>query len=105
MSKTISLNGGLKSQEIAGDQTKETGVKAAYLKTTQSHKKGDVIDYDEGLLNHRQLKEKGFLEIMDKETKVTGPEETKVTGPEETKVTGPEETKKTKKTKKQSDRK
>jgi len=97
MSKTISLSGGLKSQEIAGDQTKETGVKAAYLKTTQSHKKGDVIDYDEGLLNHRQLKEKGFLRVMN--------EETKVTGPKETKVTGPEETKKTKKTKKQSDKK
>ena len=97
MSKTISLNGGMKSQEIAGEQAKETGVKAVYLKTTQSHKKGDVVNYDDSLLNHRQLKERGFLEIMD--------EETKVTGPEETKVTGPEETKKTKKTKKQSDKK
>jgi len=97
MSKTISLSGGMKSQEIAGEQTKETGVKAVYLKTTQSHKKGDVINYDESLLNHRQLKERGFLKVMD--------EEIKVTGPEEIKVTGPEETKKTKKTKKQSDKK
>jgi len=84
MSKTISLNGGMKSQEIAGEQAKETGVKAVYLKTTQSHKKGDVVNYDDGLLNHRQLKERGFLKIMDEETRAAGPEETKVAGPEET---------------------
>lgn len=88
MSKTISLDGGLVNQAVltkmAEQQPKETGVKAIYLKTTQSHKRGDIVDFDESFLQHRQLKERGFLEVMDKETKVAGPEETKIAGPEET---------------------
>ena len=88
MSKTISLDGGLVNQAVlskmADEQEKETGVKAVYLKTTQSHKKGDVINYDDSLLNHRQLKERGFLKVIEEETKIAGPEETKIAGPEET---------------------
>lgn len=83
MSNSISLDGSLVNHIVfsamTGEQAKDTGVKAVYLKTTQSHKKGDVVNYDESFLNHRQLKERGFLKIMDEETKVTGPEETKKT--------------------------
>ena len=54
-------------------------MKAIYKMHTQSHRKGAVIDFDQQSIAHKQLLERGIIEILEapKETKVTGPKETK----------------------------
>lgn len=57
-----------------------------YLKTTQSHPKGAVVDLDETSAQYQQLLKGGFIEEYAKpepakETKVVAPKETKPAKP------------------------
>lgn len=61
--------------------------KATYQTNTQSHRKGDKIDFDGSKAQHQQLLKRGFItmDAVVQEKKPAGPEETKPAAPVETK--------------------
>ena len=53
-------------------------MKAKYLKSTQSHRAGDVVEIDETSLRYFQLIDSKIIEPFEaREKKVDGPKETK----------------------------
>jgi hypothetical protein len=70
-------------------------MKYLYLKTTQDHKKGDVVEFSSGSIIAEQLEKLGITakyQDEPKENKAKGRSK-KVDEPKENKVAGPEEQK------------